>query len=261
MIVGLTSSFAPPREGSKRPKNAKSTCAYADAIRREGVTVRGFLEEPHRNNDVGELGAFLDGLDALVVSGGADVDPTRYGGGAAEIALAGKPQYARDAFEIATVRAAIARGIPTLCICRGMQIANVALGGTLVADIPAILGIAAEHHNPRGFDGANESYAIIPDHVVALAADSRVAAIVGAERLATNSVHHQALRTVAEGLRVVGRTDDGVIEAVEATFAHPFFLGVQWHPERTVAEDAASRALFDALLAAATDQLAGSTTR
>jgi putative glutamine amidotransferase len=261
MIVGLTSSFAPPREGSKRPKNAKSTYAYADAIRRDGVSVRGFLDEPAKNNDLAELGGFLDGLDALVLSGGADVDPTRYGGGVAELALAGKPQYARDAFEIAAVREAIARRIPTLCICRGMQLANVAIGGTLVVDIPTVLGLRAEAHHPRGADGANESYAILPEHVVALAPDSRVAAIVGTAHLATNSVHHQALREVAAGLRVVGRTDDGVIEAVEATFPHPFFVGVQWHPERTVAADAPSRAMFDALLAAAADQLAGSTTR
>ncbi len=258
MIVGLTSSFAPPRAGSKRPKNAKATQAYVDAIRRDGVTVRGFLDEPEKNNQMRELGSFLDGLDALVISGGADVDPTRYGAPFAQIALADTPQYARDAFEIAAVREAVARSIPTLCICRGMQIANVAFGGTLVVDLPSEMPIAPERHRPSGPGGSHETYALIPEHVVALEADSRIASVLGAAHVTTNSVHHQALRSVAPAFRVVGRTDDGVIEAIEATFDHPFFVGVQWHPERTFAEDAPSAALFDALRAHASQRL-GST--
>jgi putative glutamine amidotransferase len=253
MIVGLTSSFAPARAGSKRPKNAKATLAYVEAIRRDGVDVRAFLDEPEKNNDMHELGAFLAGLDALVISGGADVDPTRYGVPFDRIGLAGTPQYARDAFEIAAIREAVARKIPTLCICRGMQIANVAFGGTLVVDLAVDRGIPSERHRPAGEGGAHDSYEIIPYHVVALVPATRTATILGTDRLATNSVHHQALDVVSPGFRIVGRTDDGVVEAIEATFEHPFFLGVQWHPERTVATDPPSRALFDALLVSGAD--------
>jgi putative glutamine amidotransferase len=133
-----------------------------------------------------------------------------------------------------------------------LQIANVAFGGTLIEDLREERGdgYTLEHRqtNELGLDRTEHA----PGHEIALDPRSRLAALIGTTPFPANSMHHQAIRDVGEGLSVVGRTPDGVIEAAEATFAHPFFFAVQWHPEELL-DDAASAALFGGLI------LAGST--
>jgi putative glutamine amidotransferase len=148
----------------------------------------------------------------------------------------------RDALEIELARTAFQRRLPTLGICRGCQIVNVAFGGNLIEHLPDEVGDEVAH---RGETPGSSTL-----HAVELTRGSRVAEIVGDLFPRTSSSHHQALRRVAAGLEVVGRAPDGTIEAVERR-DHPFYLAVQWHPEETAAEDPGQQRLFDALVAAA----------
>lgn len=191
-----------------------------------------------------------------------DVEPARYGG-RIDHARSESADYspARDEFEIALVRATRVRGVPTLCICRGMQIANVAFGGTLVEDLREEMAERYTlEHRQMSADGI-ERYHYAAAHTVTVSGDSRFARLAGATSFVTNSMHHQAVRAVGDGLVAVGHTSDGVIEIADATFAHPFFFAVQWHPEEFA--DAISHALFGGLVAATTSLApsGGSTTR
>lgn len=156
-------------------------------------------------------------------------------------------------FEIALVRAAFRRRVPTLAICRGMQVANVALGGTLIEDLRDELRerYTVEHRQVEELGLSRSDYA--PGHDVMVRGGSGLARIMQRTSFPTNSLHHQAIATLGDGLAMVGRTSDGVIEAVEATFEHPFFIGVQWHPE-DLRGDAAAQTLFRALSASAVDR-------
>jgi putative glutamine amidotransferase len=140
--------------------------------------------------------------------------------------------------------------MPLLGICRGLQIANVALGGTLVEDLREEMAgrYTLEHRQTTdlGMDRAEHA----PGHDVSLAPGSRLATLLGTTSFLANSMHHQGVRDVASGLAIVGATPDGVIEAAEATFVHPFFFAVQWHPEELL-DDAVTKALFEGLVAAA----------
>jgi putative glutamine amidotransferase len=170
----------------------------------------------------------LDLLDGLVLAGGADIDPASYGKPRHEETTSTVPE--RDAFEIALVRAAIARELPVLGICRGMQLINVAYGGTLIQHLPERFG-HHEHCRVAGsFDDA--------DHDVLLRDGSLVARVVGDTRHATKSHHHQGVDRLGEGLVVSGTSAiDGLPEALEresegpSDTPRPFLLGVQWHPE------------------------------
>lgn len=185
----------------------------------------------------------LAGLDAIIFSGGTDVDPQRYGG---DPRLCEPPDLARDAFEFAALTVAGARGLPILGVCRGMQLINVALGGTLVEDIGSdvVLSIGHDQKSERGMRDDEVS------HTVSFDPASTLVGIVGATRARTNSLHHQAVSRVAPMLRAVGETSDRVIEAFETRDPSRFLLGVQWHPERLI-DDAVSDRLYEALVAAA----------
>lgn len=158
----------------------------------------------------------LDLLDALIVAGGADIDPASYGAVADERTTGARPE--RDAFEIALVCAALARDLPLLGICRGMEVMNVALGGDLVQH----LDTAPTHlHTPGTFS----------DHEVVLEPGSLAAQAAGAERISVRSHHHQGVGELGEGLVVSGRSaGDGVVEAIEQPDAS-FALGILWHAE------------------------------
>lgn len=190
----------------------------------------------------------LDRCAGVLLSGGGDVDPRCYGG-VSELAHDIEP--ARDAFELALVRRAKERGIPTLCICRGLQVANVAFGGTLIEDIATTYdpSVAARH---RRVTDTKSERGLIAGHDVAIEPDSLLARIVGRTMIVTGSRHHQSILRPAADLRIVAQTPDRVIEAAEARFASPFWLGVQWHPESTVTlDDGVSRAIFAAFVDAA----------
>jgi gamma-glutamyl-gamma-aminobutyrate hydrolase PuuD len=180
-----------------------------------------------------DAAAAVDRLDALVLSGGPDIDPQRYGATPHPGTGAARPE--RDAAEIAMLHRALERGIPVLGVCRGVQMINVALGGTLVQHLPDAVG--HQGHNP--------SPGVFGTTVVALVPGSRVATAVGTA-VAVQCHHHQALDRIAPGLTVTGRAADGTVEAAELEGA-PFVVGVQWHPE----QDATDVRLMAALVAAA----------
>jgi gamma-glutamyl-gamma-aminobutyrate hydrolase PuuD len=182
---------------------------------------------------VPESAAAVDRLDAVVLAGGPDVGPDRYG--ASPHPRTGRPRPERDAAELAVLHRALERGIPVLGVCRGAQVLNVGLGGTLVQHVPDAVGHSG--HNPSpGVFGTVE---------VSLEAGSRIAAALG-PTATVRCHHHQALDRVAEGLVVTGHAADGLVEAVELAGA-PFVVGVQWHPE----EDVTDVRLMAALVTAA----------
>ena len=184
--------------------------------------------------------------DGLLFTGGYDVDPARYGAQPHSSTRVAAAQ--RDELEIELMGVARKRSIPVLAICRGLQVANVAFGGTLVQDIPDLLGTALAH-GPA--ESGKPLRGVLAGHVVTVESDCALASITGVTQFATGSRHHQAVDRVAPDVRVVARTPDGVIEALEARFPSPFWLAVQWHPESTLDDGGPSRALFDRFVRAA----------
>jgi putative glutamine amidotransferase len=177
---------------------------------------------------IDDIPSLVDRVDAVVFHGGGDVDPRRYGQQASEESLYGIVAE-HDETELAMMHAAIAADIPVLAICRGLQVLNVALGGTLVQDI-------GSHDHWMAFTRVD------------LDAGSRVAKAMGTESpQRCHCVHHQALDRVGDALTVVGRGDDGIVHAVELDTAR-WVVGIQWHPEDSAADDPQQQALFDELI-------------
>ncbi len=186
-------------------------------------------------------------FDALVLGGGMDVDPSLYGraalgNGTVEV------DPGRDALDFALLAEARRTGAPVLGICRGLQVVNVALGGTLVQDLPSERPSEVVHQRTREEKTRR-------DHRVSIAPGTRLAAIAGAPEAAVNSRHHQAIDRVAPGLAVSAVAPDGVAEAVEAP-SGPWMVAVQWHPEN-LAGDPVSERLFAEFLRAARARAAG----
>jgi putative glutamine amidotransferase len=181
----------------------------------------------------------LDGCEGLVLTGGEDIDPSHYGAEAS--AALGSVDAERDRFELALFAAARSAGLPILGICRGIQLINVALGGTLYQDLPSERPGPVDH-NPDAARNART-------HHVCLAPGSRAAHALGVDRLVPNSFHHQAIRDLTPVLVASGWSDDGVIEAVESRADDGWLLAVQWHPEEMHADLLApERGLFKALV-------------
>jgi gamma-glutamyl-gamma-aminobutyrate hydrolase PuuD len=174
--------------------------------------------------------ANLDLLDALVVSGGPDLDPALYG--AEPHPATDAPGRERDRAELALLRGALERDMPVLAVCRGSQVLNVARGGDLVQHLPDVVGHERHKHTPGQF----------ADHAVALDAESRLGRVLGGAHAPVKSHHHQGYGRVGEALRPVAWADDGTVEALEDPDKR-FALGVLWHPEE--GED---KALFEALV-------------
>jgi putative glutamine amidotransferase len=203
---------------------------YVDALRRSGAYAALLLPGDDRTPD--EL---LDRLDALMLVGGGDVVPERYGREAVDEVYGLEPD--RDDFEIALLLRAVERDVPTLCICRGMQVMNVAFGGDLVQHLPA-----DDRFMTHGVPSEAESLL----HDVKLLAGSRIAEAAGSEVVSSSSHHHQGVDRLGDGLVATGWTEDGLIEAIESE--RGWMIGAQWHPEDTAASDPAQQGLFDALV-------------
>jgi len=201
---------------------------YAEALRQAGIEpVLISPEEPRA----------LAGLQGLLLSGGTDLNPARYGG--TPHPRNESPDDARDAMETGLLAEALAADLPVLAICRGMQLFNVAQGGTLIQHLDN-----SAVHEKRDTDPA------LPVHEIQVESGTRLAAILGEGAHAVNSRHHQAIERVGAGLRVTARsTPDGVIEAVERSDRR-FALAVQWHPEDQARRDAEQRKLFEAFAGA-----------
>jgi putative glutamine amidotransferase len=193
------------------------------------------------------LRAVFERLDGLVLPGGPDVAPAYFGEAPHE--KLGRVDEALDEAELALARWAVAADRPLLAICRGIQVLNVALGGTLYQDIGSQLPDALEHQRTQGKGYPPRDWS----HEVTVQADSRLAGALGASTVTTNSRHHQAVKEPAADLTVVAHTVDGLIEGVEIPDAR-FAVGVQWHPENLVEQDPAMHRLFETFVVAATDR-------
>ncbi len=175
-------------------------------------------------------------LDGLLLTGGADIDPARYG--EERLPLCGEPEPERDELELTLTHLALERDLPTLGICRGMQTLNVACGGTLYQDLASQRPQVAQHEHgdsPRSYLA----------HTIAIERGSRLGEILGVAEARVNSLHHQAVKQPGAGAQVVAWAADGVAEGMEAP-DHRFVVAVQYHPEELVATDALSRRLFAA---------------
>lgn len=219
---------------------------YLDALRAAGA--RTVILAPGEVVDPSEL---LDPFDGLLLAGGGDVDPVLYGAQLGGHDYGVDPQ--RDAFEIALLRAADRMAMPTLCICRGAQVLNVAFGGTLHQHLPDIDGLL-EHGVP--LDGTTSM------HDVETAQETRLGGGTAGSTLRCSSHHHQGIATVGAGLTVSGRSSDDLVEAIERDMATPgWMVGVQWHPEETAATDPSQHALFETLVRLAGDRAASAGAR
>jgi putative glutamine amidotransferase len=231
----MTCSELPVSESGTRIRFGQNE-TYVDAILRAGGTPVLIPSVPD-----GRLRPLYDLIDGLLLPGGVDIHPARYGEEIHE--RCGKITPQRDEVELHLARWAMDEGKPLLAICRGIQVLNVAMGGSLYQDLEAQARGALRHNWFPGFRRDRLS------HPVEIAAGARLAAILGTTSLQVNSLHHQAVRRLGERLIAVGRSPDGVVEAVEAG-DHPFAMGVQWHPEELVAADPSARRLFDVFVAA-----------
>lgn len=177
----------------------------------------------HLTEDTQVLEALYQRCDALLFTGGGDVDPAHFG--MAAHPMCGAPYPLRDTVELWLARRAVAEAKPIMGICRGIQLINIAMGGTLYQDIPSELPSAHDHYASRNAPGRSHLA-----HSIQIETDSWLAQQLGVCETMVNTFHHQALRDLASGLRVVARAPDGVIEAVEGT-GDGFVIGVQCHPE------------------------------
>ena len=222
-VIGITSYAQDARWGVWHLPAVLIPLAYVDAV--EGAGGRAVLIPPSEEG----VEETLEALDGVIFSGGADVNPSRYG--AEPHPETDTPQMRRDAGEMALLQAALERDVPVLAICRGFQLLNVARGGDLVQHLPEEVGHDAHKQVPGEF----------AEHPVEIKGGSRLASIVG-ESSEVTSHHHQALGRVGEGLVETAWASDGTLEAVEDPTMR-FTVGVQWHPE--AGEDAG---LFEALV-------------
>lgn len=205
---------------------------YVEAVRRAGGIP--LLIPPGEE----QLDALLASLDGFLISGGGDVDPAHYGS-------SGHPTVymidaERDATELEIARRIAANGTPTLCICRGTQLLNVALGGTLIEHLPDVVSGEIEHRQEPDKPTA---------HTLTILPATHLAEMLNAGPMHGISWHHQAIRTLAPALVVAALAEDGTIEGVEAP-NHPWLIATQWHPEMSAATDPRQQRLFDEFIAA-----------
>jgi len=230
-LIGLTTYLEQSQTGVWDVPAAFLPEVYFDAVTRAGGIA---VLLPPQPVDAGVATRILLALDGLIVTGGKDVDPARYG--ASRHPETDDPRLDRDAWEDALLTAAIELKLPFLGICRGAQMLNVALGGSLVQHLPDVVG---SHRYSPG-NGQFADNAVVVEH------DSRLSGLVGGGLLG-KSYHHQAIAALGNGLAVTARSDDGTVQAVELA-GHPFGLAVQWHPE----QDPDDLRLFAGLVDAAT---------
>ncbi len=230
-MIGLTTYLERTRQGVWDVRAAFLPEQYFGAVSDSGGVVA--LLPPQRDPDAAALAA-LDGLDGLILTGGTDVDPALYG--QARHPLTDEARTDRDAWELALLAGAEERRMPVLAICRGLQLVNVARGGTLHQHLPDVLG-TERYRIGGGVFATNE---------VVVDANSRLAGRVGAGALSVHSYHHQGVDRLGEDLMVTARSDDGLVQAFEST-RDGYLLGVQWHPEQNNVD----RRLFTGLVAEA----------
>ena len=212
-IVGLSSKA--------RSGEAAANSTYVNAVRKAG----GVPLVIPMTTDEKEIDAILNVIDALIMTGGEDISPLEYFGEEPHPNL-GEVVPARDAFDILLIRKAVAKGIPVLGICRGVQALNVAFGGTLYQDIPTQVPTYSIQHS-------QDAPGSLGTHTAIIDKNSALYKQIGKEQIAVNSFHHQAVKDVAPGFKATAKSKDGVIEAIEMV-KNPKVWGVQFHPEHLV---------------------------
>ncbi|AOV15832.1 hypothetical protein BJI67_01005 [Acidihalobacter aeolianus] len=227
IVIGISTFGPTPRGRYECPQG------YPNAVHRAGGLPLPIPAIPER------IPEYLELIDGLILIGGEDIDPTAYGV-APRKPLSRLNPY-RDRAEMALTRAAVERELPTLAICRGMQIVNVALGGGIHSHLPDVFGDLVTH--------VGEEWAVLL-HEIRVDADSRLHGWLGTDQFSSLSGHHQAISTLGRGLHANAWAPDGVIEAFEHE-THPYLVGVQWHPELNADKDPVQQRLFDRLVEAA----------
>nr|WP_053384462.1 gamma-glutamyl-gamma-aminobutyrate hydrolase family protein [Leucobacter celer] len=231
-VIGITSYLEQARTGVWDVRASFLPQVYLDGVTEAGGIA---LVLPPQPIDAEAARRIVSALDGIVLSGGADIDPARYGQDPHE--RTGAPRSDRDAFEGALLEAALEAELPFLGICRGAQMLNVELGGTLIQHLPDVVGDDRYQLGNGVFNPID----------VEVTEGSRIAEVLGEDRGArAHLYHHQGIGEVGEGLEVTSRTADGIIESLELPSA-PFGIAVQWHPE----ENRDDRRLFAGLVAAA----------
>ena len=236
-VIGLTTYLERATQGVWDVRAAFLPQQYFDAVTASGGIA---VLLPPQPGGMDAAGPVLDGLDGLILTGGLDVQPELYGAQRHPLTDPARPD--RDEWEIALFRGAEERRMPVLAICRGLQLVNVARGGTLHQHLPEAFG--TERYRVGG--------GVFATNEVAVDEGSRIAELVGTEPLAVHSYHHQGVDRLGDGLVVTARTDDGLVQAFESD-GGGYLVGVQWHPEQN-AED---RRLFAGLVAQAAAYAAG----
>ena len=231
-LIGLTTYRQRSQTGVWDVDAAFLPSEYFDAVNRAGGIA---VLIPPQVLDSADAKRILSGLDGLIISGGRDVDPSLYGQAPGE--HTDKPDQKRDALELALYDVAIAENIPFLGICRGQQVLNVKRGGTLLQHLPDVVGSTK-------YQLGNAEYTIAK---IAVSPNTLLSRALHGDATVTGALyHHQGIDQVGEGLTVVAKSEDGIVEAVELA-NHPFGLAVQWHPEHTPEDNR----LFEALIEAA----------
>lgn len=231
-LIGITCGSSALDPGAKSPQD-RLNCTYSHAVFLAGGAP---VILPNLGESEAVL-AWLDRLDGIVLSGGFDVNPKLFGEDVLNASV--EIDSPRDVAELPLIHSLLERDLPMLAICRGIQSLNVALGGTLYQDIPAEMETSINHRQPESRDSTT--------HTVQLEPRSRLAGIVGSQEIHVNTFHHQALKSVGNGLVVTARAPDGIIEAVEDPRAR-FRIGVQYHPEELVDNCEHAIRLFEALI-------------
>src|SRR5262245_9966127 len=242
-LIGVSTSVTLDRY----PERAYVNAAYLGAVQQAGgipVLLPPQLEPPAR----AEL---LKRLQGILLTGGGDIDPARFGEAAHPTTA--DVSAARDELEVDLTRWAIETRTPLLAICRGLQVLNVALGGSLHQDIPSAPGSPLDHRHADLLGWSRST----PVHHVKLQDGSRLAGILGALEVDVNSFHHQAIHRLGRGLKDVAWAPDSIVEGVELVGDARFVVGVQWHPEELVGHDATARHLFRALVERARERATG----
>ena len=229
-LIGVTMSITV----DKVPERAYVNSAYLHAVQQAGgVPV---VLPPQLSGSSSER--LARGLDGLLLTGGGDIDPAVFGEAPHPTTYEVAPT--RDVLELWAVRTALARRLSVLAICRGVQVLNVALGGTLYQDVASEPGTEVQHGQQEPRDQ--------PTHKVQVKAGSRLAETLGTDELEVNSMHHQALKALGTGLVAVAWAPDHIVEGVELTDPSHFVLGVQWHPEELIMHSELARRLFAAFV-------------
>ena len=237
-LIGVTMSTTTDDAQGPTPARAWLNNAYLRAVQQAGGIP--LLLPPHLEQ--AQLDALWSRLDGVLLTGGGDIAPERFdeerGPTVADVS------EARDALEIEITERAVHDRRPLLAICRGIQVLNVALGGSLYQDIAGDTGSVIAHRQTEPRDR--------PSHRVKVMGEgTRLGATLGAAEVEVNSMHHQAIKRLGRGLRDVAWAPDGIVEGVEMAPASALVLGVQWHPEELTARDPAARSLFRVLVTTA----------